>query len=107
MQCTATKNALKKSLGEEEYEERVAGGAEPEVGAALRELQKALGAEAYEKYVREFDVAEDDAAREFATEDLGYLQAPVVYFRGAHWSGFHPDDVKAAARAVRKAPVTA
>ncbi|WP_374316261.1 glutaredoxin family protein [Microbacterium sp.] len=43
------------------------------------------------------DLRENDAAREYVTEDLGYSQAPVVCVDGEpehHWSGFRDDQIK-------------
>jgi glutaredoxin-like protein NrdH len=37
------------------------------------------------------DVTEDEEAYKFITEDLGYMQAPVVVNGDQHWSGFRPD----------------
>ncbi|WP_290368037.1 glutaredoxin family protein [Occultella kanbiaonis] len=46
------------------------------------------------------DVAEDDAAREFVTDELGYSQAPVVVIDDQdHWSGFRPDQISRIAQA--------
>ncbi len=40
------------------------------------------------------NLAEDPAALEYVTEDLGYLQAPVVVVDDDdHWSGFRPDHI--------------
>ncbi len=38
------------------------------------------------------DVTEDDAARDFVTDRLGYRQMPVVFVdENTHWSGFRID----------------
>ena len=39
-------------------------------------------------------------AMTYVRDTLGYAQAPVVVFRGQHWSGFHPDNTTNAAQAV-------
>lgn len=40
------------------------------------------------------DISENDEAREYVTEDLGYRQAPVVVVDDDdHWSGFRPDHI--------------
>lgn len=40
------------------------------------------------------DVTENDAARAYVTEDLGYSQAPVVVVdEHDHWSGFQPAQI--------------
>nr|WP_314314754.1 glutaredoxin family protein [Kocuria rhizophila] len=43
----------------------------------------------------EVDVTEDDAARDFITQELHYQAAPVVYVSDGdtaeHWSGYRPD----------------
>lgn len=43
------------------------------------------------------DIAENDAAREWITADLGYTEAPVVVVNDGtgqdHWSGFRPDNI--------------
>lgn len=45
------------------------------------------------------DITEHPAALEYVTEDLGYLQAPVVFIEDGtgqnHWSGFRPDKIDA------------
>jgi glutaredoxin-like protein NrdH len=42
-------------------------------------------------YVK-IDVTEDEAAFKYITEELGYLQVPVVTTSGGdNWSGFRPD----------------
>jgi glutaredoxin-like protein NrdH len=49
------------------------------------------------------DLRENDAAREYVTEDLGYSQAPIVCVDGEpehHWSGFQDDQIKRLAQAV-------
>lgn len=45
-------------------------------------------------------MAEDEDAKNYVKHVLGLSQAPAVYFRGEKWSGFHPDDTKAAATEV-------
>lgn len=49
------------------------------------------------------DIAEDDAAREWITADLGYSEAPVVVVNDGtgqdHWSGFRPDHIARLRRA--------
>lgn len=46
------------------------------------------------------DLAEDAAALEYVTGDLGYLQAPVVVVDDEdHWSGFRPDHISRIAAA--------
>ena len=43
------------------------------------------------------DLRENDAARDYVTEDLGYSQAPIVCVDGEpehHWSGFQDDLIK-------------
>ncbi|TDE88185.1 hypothetical protein EXU48_23915 [Occultella glacieicola] len=48
------------------------------------------------------DVAEDAAAREYVTDELGYSQAPVVVIDDQdHWSGFRPDQISRIAQANR------
>ncbi|MDN6198544.1 glutaredoxin-like protein NrdH [Corynebacterium flavescens] len=42
------------------------------------------------------DVTVDDEARDYVMA-LGYVQAPVVYVDGEHWSGFRPERIKALA----------
>ena len=43
------------------------------------------------------DIADNDAAREWITADLGYTEAPVVVVEDGtgqdHWSGFRPDNI--------------
>lgn len=41
------------------------------------------------------DITKDDQSAEFV-RGLGHLQAPVVVFGDRHWSGFRPDEVRAA-----------
>jgi glutaredoxin-like protein NrdH len=49
------------------------------------------------------DVAEDAAAREYVTDELGYSQAPVVVIDDQdHWSGFRPDQINRIAQANRR-----
>lgn len=48
------------------------------------------------------DLRENDAAREYVTDDLGYSQAPIVCVDGEpenHWSGFQDDLIKRLAQA--------
>jgi len=43
------------------------------------------------------DLTQNEAAREWVTDDLGYSQAPVVVVDADpehHWSGFRPDRIK-------------
>jgi glutaredoxin-like protein NrdH len=40
------------------------------------------------------DITEDEGAREYVMNDLGYLQAPVVVTEDDHWSGFRPDKIE-------------
>lgn len=42
------------------------------------------------------DITEDAVARDYVM-GLGHLQAPVVVADGQHWSGYRPDQIKAAA----------
>ncbi|WP_431837994.1 glutaredoxin-like protein NrdH [Cellulomonas sp. Y8] len=42
------------------------------------------------------DITEDADARDYVM-GLGHLQAPVVVADGQHWSGYRPDQIKAAA----------
>lgn len=42
------------------------------------------------------DVTEDAEALQ-TIKALGYVQAPVVFANGDHWSGFRPDKIKALA----------
>ena len=46
---------------------------------------------------RVVNIAENDAAREWITADLGYSEAPVVVVEDGtgqdHWSGFRPDNI--------------
>lgn len=40
------------------------------------------------------DISENDAARDYVVEELGYRQAPVVVVDdNDHWSGFRPDQI--------------
>ncbi len=40
------------------------------------------------------DLTQNDAAREWITDDLGYSQAPIVVVTDDdHWSGFRPDQI--------------
>lgn len=50
------------------------------------------------------DITQDAEALQ-TVKALGYQQAPVVFAGGDHWSGFRPDRIKAAARAVVEAGV--
>lgn len=51
---------------------------------------RALDAKGVEYVV--VDLSINEAAREYVTDDLGYLQAPVVVVSDEnHWSGFRPD----------------
>lgn len=53
-----------------------------------------------EKGVRflEVDIRNNDAAREYVVDDLGYTEAPVVVVTDEdHWSGFRPDKLNALA----------
>ena len=43
------------------------------------------------------DITEDAEALQ-NVKALGYVQAPVVFADGDHWSGFRPDRIKALAR---------
>lgn len=46
----------------------------------------------------EVDITETPSALEYVTEELGYVQAPVVVVEDGtdqdHWSGFRPDCIK-------------
>ena len=50
----------------------------------------------------EVDVRENDDARAYITEDLGYSEAPVCIVEDGtgedHWSGFRPDNIKRVAK---------
>jgi glutaredoxin len=47
------------------------------------------------------DVTENAAALAYVTEDLGYMQAPVVVVdEHDHWSGFQPDEISRIAKAL-------
>lgn len=37
------------------------------------------------------DISLDQDAFKYVTEELGYMQAPVVVYGEDHWSGFRPD----------------
>ncbi|MDO5726735.1 MAG: glutaredoxin-like protein NrdH [Bowdeniella nasicola] len=52
------------------------------------------------------DITEDAEALE-NVKALGYVQAPVVFADGEHWSGFRPDRIKAIARQAAAATVSA
>lgn len=43
------------------------------------------------------DITENDAAREYVVEELGYMQAPVVVVEDGtgqdHWSGLNPTEI--------------
>ncbi|MGO2520136.1 MAG: glutaredoxin family protein [Microbacterium sp.] len=45
----------------------------------------------------EVNIREDDSARDYVTEDLGYSEAPVCVVEDGtgedHWSGFRPDHI--------------
>ncbi|MCT2085598.1 glutaredoxin family protein [Microbacterium enclense] len=42
----------------------------------------------------EVNIRDDEAARTYVVEDLGYTEAPVVVVTDEdHWSGFHPDHI--------------
>lgn len=45
----------------------------------------------------EVDIRQNDAAREYVTEELGYSEAPVCVVEDGtgedHWSGFRPDNI--------------
>ncbi|MDO5700630.1 MAG: glutaredoxin-like protein NrdH [Bowdeniella nasicola] len=45
------------------------------------------------------DITEDAEALQ-NVKALGYVQAPVVFANGEHWSGFRPDRIKALAAQV-------
>lgn len=49
------------------------------------------------------ELAENPAAREYVTEELGYSEAPVVVVEDGtgqdHWSGFRPDQINRVAAA--------
>ena len=53
---------------------------------------------------REVDIRENEDARAYLTEDLGYSEAPVCIVEDGtgedHWSGFRPDRIKALSGAV-------
>lgn len=94
-QCDATVRKFKKVLGEERCK------ALPEVPDDRDErlaLEKSLGEAAYAELVIEVDVAENPAALAFVQDTLGYQAAPVTYFQGRKWSGFHPDDTAEVAK---------
>lgn len=44
------------------------------------------------------NIRDDDAAREYVVEELGYAEAPVVVVEDGtgqdHWSGFRPDQIE-------------
>jgi len=44
------------------------------------------------------NIRENDAAREYVTEDLGYMQAPIVVVEDGeghdHWSGLQPGEIE-------------
>ncbi|SEA05236.1 ribonucleoside-diphosphate reductase class Ib glutaredoxin subunit [Bowdeniella nasicola] len=52
------------------------------------------------------DITEDAEALA-NVKALGYVQAPVVFADGDHWSGFRPDRIKALARQSVEQTVTA
>lgn len=42
----------------------------------------------------EVDIRENQAARDYVVEELGYTEAPVVVVSDQdHWSGFRPDQI--------------
>ncbi|MEU8282580.1 glutaredoxin family protein [Micrococcus luteus] len=50
---------------------------------------------------REVDITEHPQALAYITEDLGYMQAPVVVVDDHdHWSGFRPDQIERIAAGV-------
>lgn len=55
--------------------------------------------------VREVALADNPAAHEYVTTDLGYSEAPVVVVEDGtgqdHWSGFRPDQIARVAAATR------
>ena len=56
------------------------------------------------------DLATNDAARAWVSDDLGHTQAPVVVVDqdpDNHWSGFRPDSITALAQRVELEPGTA
>ena len=50
----------------------------------------------------EVNIRDNDAARDYVTEELGYSQAPVCVVEDEtgedHWSGFRPDAIKRIAK---------
>lgn len=46
----------------------------------------------------EVNIRDNDAAREYVVEELGYTEAPVVVVEDGtgqdHWSGFRPDQIE-------------
>lgn len=48
-------------------------------------------------HVEVVELAENSAAREYVTDELGYSEAPVVVVEDGtgqdHWSGFRPDQI--------------
>lgn len=53
----------------------------------------------------EVDIRENDAARQYVTEDLGYTSAPVVVVEDGtgedHWCEFRPDQIDRVAQSDR------
>lgn len=48
----------------------------------------------------EVNIRENEAARAYVVEDLGYTEAPVVVITDEdHWSGFRPDHIDRIAKA--------
>ena len=39
------------------------------------------------------DISEDETARSYVVDELGYMQAPVVVTENDHWSGFRYDKI--------------
>lgn len=52
---------------------------------------RALDKQGIEYDVR--DISEDETARSYVVDELGYMQAPVVVTENDHWSGFRYDKI--------------
>jgi len=65
----------------------------PQCDATFRQLDKKKDAEG--RTLIEYtvvDITTEPGAKEFITEQLGYLQAPVVLIHEGHWSDFRPSE---------------